>query len=102
MNHLIWRPTLCASALLCTGEDERSVSTSTNRVLYYSDRVSVPVALGNYEDKIELLQKIVTSERIEGTAVALRGLDAAREQFALHSRRGVPRILLLITHGNYR
>ena len=64
--------------------------------------MSVPVALGNYEDKIELLQKIVASERLEGTAIAIRGLDAAREQFEAHGRRGVPRILVLITHGDYR
>ncbi|KAI6201744.1 hypothetical protein M3Y96_00874900 [Aphelenchoides besseyi] len=68
----------------------------------FSDKVSVPVALGHYEDKIELLSKIEDSESMEGTAIAVKGLDAAREQFQLHGRNGVSKVVLLITNGNYR
>ncbi|CAD5215684.1 unnamed protein product [Bursaphelenchus okinawaensis] len=70
--------------------------------IVYSDKVSVPVALGHYEDKIELLEKIQESELVEGTAIALKGLDAARQQFRLHGRGGVAKVVLMITNGNYR
>ncbi|KAI1721109.1 fibronectin type III domain-containing protein [Ditylenchus destructor] len=72
--------------------------------IVYSDKVSVPVALGHYEDKIELLSKITDSEKLFGnTAVALRGLEAAREQFQLHGRgEYVSKVILLITNGKHR
>lgn len=68
----------------------------------FSDKVSVPVALGHYEDKIEMLSKIEDSERMDGVAIAVKGLDAAEEQFRLHGRRGVSKVVVLITNGNYR
>ncbi|CAD5221630.1 unnamed protein product [Bursaphelenchus xylophilus] len=70
--------------------------------IVFSDKVSVPVALGHYEDKIELLEKIQESELMDGTAIAYKGLDAARQQFRLHGRGGVSKVVLLITNGNYR
>jgi hypothetical protein len=62
----------------------------------------VPLALGHYEDKIEMLSKIEESERMDGTAIAVKGLDAAEEQFRLHGRKGVSKLVVLITNGNYR
>lgn len=67
-----------------------------------SDKVSVPVALGHYEDKIELLLKIADSDRIGGVAIALKALDAAKQQFQLHGREDVPQVIVLITNGNNR
>lgn len=49
-----------------------------------------------------MLQKIEESERLDGQAVAIKGLDAAEEQFRLHGRRGVARVVVLITNGNFR
>lgn len=61
------------------------------------------MALGHYEDKIELLQKITDAEKLEGTAIALRGLEAADQQFKLHARGGhVSKVILLITNGKHR
>lgn len=71
-------------------------------MLFFSDKVSVPVALGHYEDKIEMLSKIEDSEKMDGQAIAVKGLDAAEEQFRLHGRRGVSKVVILITNGNYR
>ncbi|UMM23770.1 hypothetical protein L5515_004321 [Caenorhabditis briggsae] len=69
----------------------------------YSDKVAVPVALGHYEDKIELLEKIVDAEKInDGVAIALYGLNAARQQFQLHGRENATKIVLLITNGKNR
>uniref|UniRef100_A0A183V2R4 VWFA domain-containing protein n=1 Tax=Toxocara canis TaxID=6265 RepID=A0A183V2R4_TOXCA len=65
----------------------------------YSDKASVPVALGHYEDKVQLLTDIANSEQLLGEAIVLKGLDAARQQFVQHGRKNVPRILLLITNG---
>lgn len=62
----------------------------------------MPLALGHYEDKIEMLSKIEESERMDGTAIAVKGLDAAEEQFRLHGRKGVSKLVVLITNGNYR
>lgn len=70
--------------------------------IVYSDKVSVPVALGHYEDKIHLLEKIDQSEQLNGTAIASKGLDAAKQQFKLHGRDGVAKVVLLITNGQYR
>lgn len=64
--------------------------------------MSVPVALGHYEDKIELLQKITESDRISGVAIALKSLDAARQQFILHGRADASKVIVLITNGNNR
>lgn len=72
------------------------------RVVFFSDRVSVPVALGHYEDKIELLQKIADSDRISGVAIALKSLDAAQQQFVLHGREEASKVIVLITNGNNR
>ncbi|KAL3085246.1 hypothetical protein niasHS_010315 [Heterodera schachtii] len=73
-------------------------------LIVYSEMVAVPVALGHYEDKIELLSKMVSAtHKINGTmAIALRGLEAARQQFQLHGRQGVPRVVLLLTNGKHR
>lgn len=71
-------------------------------IVVCSDKASVPVALGHYEDKIELLTKMDESDRMSGLPIALRGLDAARQQFQLHGREGVPRVLLLVTNGKNR
>uniref|UniRef100_A0A1I7YFA3 VWFA domain-containing protein n=2 Tax=Steinernema glaseri TaxID=37863 RepID=A0A1I7YFA3_9BILA len=68
----------------------------------YSDKVSVPVALGHYEDKLELLTEIGNSERLQGTPIVLKGLDAARQQFVMKGREGATRVLILITTGNNR
>uniref|UniRef100_A0A915BJG8 VWFA domain-containing protein n=1 Tax=Parascaris univalens TaxID=6257 RepID=A0A915BJG8_PARUN len=65
----------------------------------YSDKASVPVALGHYEDKVQLLTDIANSEQLFGEAILLKGLNAARQQFQLHGRKNVPRVLLLITNG---
>uniref|UniRef100_F1KPH3 Mesocentin n=1 Tax=Ascaris suum TaxID=6253 RepID=F1KPH3_ASCSU len=65
----------------------------------YSDKASVPVALGHYEDKVQLLTDIANSEQLFGEAIVLKGLNAARQQFQLHGRKNVPRVLLLITNG---
>uniref|UniRef100_A0A914Q3R1 VWFA domain-containing protein n=1 Tax=Panagrolaimus davidi TaxID=227884 RepID=A0A914Q3R1_9BILA len=70
--------------------------------IVYTDKVSVPVALGHYEDKIELLQKISDSDRISGQAIALKSLDAARQQFILHGRHDASKVIVLITNGNNR
>ncbi|VDK53676.1 unnamed protein product, partial [Anisakis simplex] len=63
------------------------------------DKASVPVALGHYEDKVQLLTDIANSEQLLGEAIMLKGLNAARQQFLQHGRENVPRILLLITNG---
>lgn len=62
----------------------------------------MPVALGHYEDKIELLQKITDSDKISGVAIALKSLDAARQQFILHGREDASKAIVLITNGNNR
>uniref|UniRef100_A0A158P995 VWFA domain-containing protein n=1 Tax=Angiostrongylus cantonensis TaxID=6313 RepID=A0A158P995_ANGCA len=50
--------------------------------IIYSDKVAVPVALGHYEDKIDLIQQISDTTKInDGIAIALYGLNAARQQF---------------------
>lgn len=69
----------------------------------YSDKVAVPVALGHYEDKIELLEKITDAEKInDGVAIALYGLNAARQQFQLHGRENATKVVILITNGKNR
>lgn len=53
---------------------------------FFSDKVAVPVALGHYEDKIDLIQQISDAEKInDGVAIALYGLNAARQQFQVPS-----------------
>lgn len=42
---------------------------------------------------------ISKSEKLDGIAIVLKGLDAAKQQFQLHSRKNVPRVLLLVTNG---
>lgn len=63
----------------------------------------MPVALGNYEDKVELLSKMGSSPLLsDSPAIALRGLDAAGHQFKLHSRPNALRAILLVTNGKHR
>lgn len=69
------------------------------KICICSDKASVPVALGHYEDKVQLLTDIANSEQLFGEAIVLKGLNAARQQFQLHGRKNVPRVLLLITNG---
>uniref|UniRef100_A0A1I8AYI8 Protein-tyrosine-phosphatase n=1 Tax=Meloidogyne hapla TaxID=6305 RepID=A0A1I8AYI8_MELHA len=72
-------------------------------LIVYSDNVAVPVALGHYEDKIELLSKMGTSPLFsDPPAIALRGLEAAGQQFRLHSRPNAVRVLLMVTNGKHR
>ncbi|KAK6011264.1 von Willebrand factor type A domain protein, partial [Ostertagia ostertagi] len=69
----------------------------------YSDKVAVPVALGHYEDNIDLIQQISDTEKInDGVAIALYGLNAARQQFQLHGRENATRIVIMITNGRNR
>ncbi|VDN01343.1 unnamed protein product, partial [Thelazia callipaeda] len=68
----------------------------------YSDKASVPVPLGHYDDKVELLTLISNSKKLGGTAIILKGLHAASEQFKQHSRDNVPKILIMITPGIHR
>ena len=68
----------------------------------FSDKAAVPVALGNYEDKVQLLTDVATSRQLGGVAVVLKGLDAAREQFRVHGNRNAQQAVLLITTGNNR
>ncbi|CAI4232346.1 unnamed protein product [Auanema sp. JU1783] len=69
----------------------------------YSDKVAVPVALGHYDDRIELIEKISSSEKInDGVAIALYGMNAARQQFQLHGRENATRIVIMITNGKNR
>nr|CDP99895.1 BMA-DIG-1, isoform e [Brugia malayi] len=68
----------------------------------YSDKASVPVPLGYYDNKVQLLADISNSEQLGGTPVIVRGLHAAKEQFKRHGRNGVSRILLLVTSGANR
>uniref|UniRef100_A0A915MVF1 Uncharacterized protein n=1 Tax=Meloidogyne javanica TaxID=6303 RepID=A0A915MVF1_MELJA len=72
-------------------------------LIVYSDKVAVPVALGNYDDKIELLYKMSASPLFsDPPAIALRGLEAAGQQFRLHSRPKASRVLLMVTNGKHR
>lgn len=64
-----------------------------------SDKASVPVPLGYYDNKLQLLADISNNEQLGGTPIILRGLHAAREQFKRHGRDGVSKILLLVTSG---
>jgi hypothetical protein len=68
----------------------------------YSDRVGVPVALGNYQDKVELLTKIGASTPLDGEPILLMGLEAAKEQFDKHGRANVTRVILTVTTGESR
>jgi hypothetical protein len=68
----------------------------------FSDRVSVPVALGNYEDKIELLTSISEGEQLGGVAITLMGLNATRQQFLVHARDNVARIVIIASNGRSR
>uniref|UniRef100_A0A914HSM9 Uncharacterized protein n=1 Tax=Globodera rostochiensis TaxID=31243 RepID=A0A914HSM9_GLORO len=71
--------------------------------IIYSEMVAVPVALGHYEDKIELLSKMTSAQKLNGsTAIALRGLEAARQQFQLHGRNTVPKVVVLLTNSKHR
>ncbi|VDM63484.1 unnamed protein product, partial [Angiostrongylus costaricensis] len=71
--------------------------------IIYSDKVAVPVALGHYEDKIDLIQQISDTTKInDGIAIALYGLNAARQQFQLHGRDNATRIVIMITNGRNR
>lgn len=57
--------------------------------------MAVPVALGHYEDRIELIEKIIDSEKInDGQAIALYGLNAARQQFQVGSLSTTSNILV--------
>lgn len=65
--------------------------------------------MGNYEDKLELLQKITDAEKLTGTAIALKGLEASSQQFQLHARERdeetdeeILKVILLITNGKHR
>ena len=49
-----------------------------------------------------MLQKISDSDRISGVAIALKSLDAARQQFVLHGREDASKVIVLITNGNNR
>ena len=53
------------------------------------------MALGHYEDRIELIEKIIDSEKInDGQAIALYGLNAARQQFQVGSLSTTSNILV--------
>ncbi|KAK6047952.1 von Willebrand factor type A domain protein [Cooperia oncophora] len=68
-----------------------------------SDKVAVPVALGHYEDNIDLIQQISDTQKTnDGVAIALYGLNAARQQFQLHGRENATRIVIMITNGRNR
>ena len=61
------------------------------------------MALGHYEDKIELLSKMGASPLLsDPPAIALRGLEAAGQQFRLHSRPKAVHVLLMVTNGKHR
>ncbi|VDO23745.1 unnamed protein product, partial [Haemonchus placei] len=69
----------------------------------FSDKVAVPVALGHYDDKIDLIQQISDTEKTnDGVAIALYGLNAARQQFQLHGRDNATRVVIMITNGRNR
>lgn len=80
----------------------------------FSDKVAVPVALGHYEDKIELAEKIIGAEKIDegqvsqerggnssilSKAIALYGFNAARQQFEQHGRKNATRMVIMVTNG---
>uniref|UniRef100_A0AC35TXB2 Titin n=1 Tax=Rhabditophanes sp. KR3021 TaxID=114890 RepID=A0AC35TXB2_9BILA len=71
-------------------------------VIQYSDRVSVPIALGHYEDKGEILLNLNDSEKMSGIAVTNKAFDAARVQITEHGRTDVSNVIILITSGNNR
>uniref|UniRef100_A0A914WB93 Uncharacterized protein n=1 Tax=Plectus sambesii TaxID=2011161 RepID=A0A914WB93_9BILA len=72
----------------------------------YSDEVAVPVALGNYEDKLELLEKIEKhAHKLSGEAMTSLALKAAEQQFDSHAREAggdVVRVILLVSDGRTR
>ncbi|MFH4979531.1 hypothetical protein AB6A40_006240, partial [Gnathostoma spinigerum] len=68
-------------------------------IIEYSDKASVPVPLGYYEDKSHLLLRIDDSEQLRGPPIILKALDAAREQFVSHGRSDVPRVIVLVSNG---
>ncbi|CAJ0580697.1 unnamed protein product, partial [Mesorhabditis spiculigera] len=73
-------------------------------LVVYSDKVAVPVALGHYEEKLDLIEKMTDAEKINqaGQAIALYGFNAAKEQFDLHGRKNATRIVVMFTDGQNR
>uniref|UniRef100_A0A0N5CG51 EGF-like domain-containing protein n=1 Tax=Strongyloides papillosus TaxID=174720 RepID=A0A0N5CG51_STREA len=70
--------------------------------IQYSDKVNVPVSLGHYQDKEEILQIFKDLEKESGIPIALKGFDAARVQLSEHGRKDIPNVILLITTGKNR
>lgn len=71
--------------------------------IHFSDKVAVPVALGHYEERVELIEKISSANKMnDGVAIALYGMNAARQQFQLHGRQNASRIVIMITNGKNR
>jgi hypothetical protein len=102
MNPLTFRRMLFELVYWFTGAKTFHFIFQSN-LFIFSDTVAVPVALGHYEDKIELLSKIASSPRLPSShAIVLRGLEAARQQFQLHGRQGATRVVLLVTNGKHR
>uniref|UniRef100_A0A0N5AHL2 VWFA domain-containing protein n=1 Tax=Syphacia muris TaxID=451379 RepID=A0A0N5AHL2_9BILA len=68
----------------------------------YSSETYVPVALGYYDDKEQLMKNIDSRKRMGGVPVLIRGLEAANEQLRAHGRENVSKAVVLITKGNNR
>lgn len=79
MTDSIWLQMLHELVSLFTGKLARLLYRKN---VNFSDKVAVPVALGHYDDKIELMEKILESEKInDGVSIILYGLNAAKQQF---------------------
>uniref|UniRef100_A0AAF5I0P7 Uncharacterized protein n=1 Tax=Strongyloides stercoralis TaxID=6248 RepID=A0AAF5I0P7_STRER len=70
--------------------------------IQYSDKVNVPISLGHYQDKEEILLTLKDLEKESGIPIALKGFDAARVQLAEHGRKDIPNVILLVTTGKNR
>ncbi|CEF66897.1 Down syndrome cell adhesion molecule-like protein 1 [Strongyloides ratti] len=70
--------------------------------IQYSDKVNIPISLGHYQDKEEILLVLKDLEKETGIPIALKGFDAARVQLSEHRRKEVPNVILLVTTGKNR
>jgi hypothetical protein len=76
---------------------------------YFSEDVAVPVALGHYDDKLQLLEKIAhDAPKLSGPAMTSSALKAAEQQFISHARdhdvvrSDVVKVILLVSNGETR
>jgi hypothetical protein len=68
-------------------------------ILKYSDRVEVPISLGDYDNTHQLLARISDTRRMKGAAKLGHALRDSMGEFLFSGPANVERAIIVVTNG---